>query len=279
VNVLVLGAGGFVGRHLLPALKAAGHRPWPGRPDWLQAHRPQAWASLAAGMDAAIYLPGTLHDRAGRQSGWMTRLHHHAPLALLQAGVPRLLHLSALCGGDSAYARSKRAGEQALLNGAAHSVQTLHIVRPSLVVGAGGSSSRQLQRLSAWPWLLLPRALLHCRVQPLRVEDLAEALTRLLRAPASATPLSAVGPESDNLTGWLQRRRALAGRPPARIAAMPDLLAQGTARLGNRVPLGNWNEQTLSLLHHDSFEPDPARSAWLPRLLGREARNPLEGAW
>lgn len=279
MKVLVLGAGGFVGGHVMAALRAQGHEARAGRPDWLQAHRPQAWQALIEGMDAAIYLPGTVRDRAHGRDGWFARLHHHAPLALLQAGVPRLVHVSALCAGTSAYARSKQAGDAALLAHAARSGQAVHIVRPSLVLGAGGVSSRQLDRLARLPWLPLPHAMQDCRLQPLRVEDLAEALCGLLDAPATGQPLPAVGPAVDTLARWLARRRARRGHAPARVRTLPERLARWTAALGDHIPLTAWNRQTLDLLAHDSIEPDPEKSAWLPRLLGRPLQSALEGPW
>jgi uncharacterized protein YbjT (DUF2867 family) len=279
MRVLVLGAGGFLGRHLMQALAAAGHDARPGRPDWRQAHQPEAWAELLKGMDAAIYLPGTVRDRAAGQTGWLERLHHLAPLALLRAGVPRLIHVSALCGGHSGYALSKQAGDAALLDHARTRGQTLQVVRPSLVLGPGGITSRQLALLARLPWLPLPAAMQRCQLQPLRVEDLAEGLVRLLDAPAAGHPLPAVGAEIATLPDWLARRRAQSGAGPAAISTLAACWARLSARLGDHVSLTSWNRQTLDLMAHDSIEPDPTRTAWLPELLGRPLRSALEGPW
>lgn len=291
MRVLLIGSGGFIGRHALSALKAAGHevrtlrRHEPAGPslDWHAAHDPTAWTAVLAGMDAAIYLPGTMRDRNGREQGLLERLHHELPAALGRAcvrqGVRRLVHVSALCGGDGAYARSKRAGERALQDLAAGGALDLHIVRPSLVIGAGGVSSKQFDLLSLLPWLALPAALHRCRVQPLRIEDLADVLCACLHAPPPATPWPAVGPKTATVAEWIARRRAERGATPAHVAQLPDALVRGSARVGEHLPMSSWGQEALALLDHDSCVDDPEETARLPALLGRPLHDPMEGAW
>lgn len=279
MRVLVLGAGGFIGRHLCQRLQAAGHTSVVGRPDWSNAADPAAWRPLVEGVDAAVYLPGTLRDRALGRRGWLDLLHHQAPLALLNAGVARLVHVSALCGGQSQYALSKQAGDAALRMAAQQSGQVLHVVRPSLVVGTGGVSSRLLTRLARWPVLALPQAMQHCRVQPMRVEDLTDGLVALLSDADRGEPLAAAGPDIDTLAGWIARRRALSGAAPARVVSLPDALTRLSARLGEPLSRLSWNCQALELLGSDSIAPDATSTAWWPELLGRPLRSAMEGPW
>jgi uncharacterized protein YbjT (DUF2867 family) len=256
MKILVIGAGGFIGRHLCAALAPGGHeavrarlRPM-GRWD-----SPDAWAPLLAGADGAVYAAGCLRDEAGGTTDLLDLLHHRAPVALANAcqaqGVARLVHVSALCGGVSAYARSKHAGEVALAGRA-------RVVRPSLVIGPGGVSSRMLDRLARLPWLPLPAAVARCRVQPIRVEDLAEGLVTALQAPHWPETWDAVGPEEDSVAGWIARRRAHLGRSAARISTLPAALATASARLGDLVRLGPWCSTALALLAHDSNAPGAA---------------------
>lgn len=287
MRVLLIGAGGFIGRHAPATLHAAGHSVQAlGRAsgfDFQRAERPEAWLPQLDRSDAAIYLPGTMRDRLHGERDLLQRLHHRVPLALGQAcvqlGVRRLLHVSALCGGGSAYARSKQAGDAALLALAAGGGLDLHIVRPSLVMGAGGVSSRQFEVLSRLPWLPLPAALQLCRVQPLRVEDLAAALVACLLAPPPTRPWPAVGPEAAPVPEWIARRRAQRGQRPAVISTLPGPLVQMSARLGDHLPFSSWSREALALLAADSIEPDPHEAARLPQLLGRPLRPALEGAW
>ncbi len=197
-------------------------------------------------------------------------LHHRAPVALADAcdaaGIKRLVHVSALCGGVSGYARSKHAGEVALAGRAC-------IVRPSLVVGAGGVSSSMLDLLSRLPWLPLPAEVARCRVQPIRVEDLAAGIVAALTSPEPPASWTAVGPEAATVAEWIARRREARGLGPARQLELPSALTRASARLGDLIALGPWCSTALELLAHDSAEPVSATPH------GRPLRSAMEGAW
>ncbi len=271
MKILVIGAGGFIGTHVCRALADAGHEAVRAalRPvtDW---DRAAAWQPLLAGVDGVVYAAGCLRDQAGGVTGLLDLLHRRAPLALADAcdaaGVTRLVHVSALCGGVSAYARSKHAGEVALAGRAC-------IVRPSLVVGVDGVSSRMLDLLARLPWLPLPAEVARCRVQPIRVEDLAAGIVAALSGPQPAAPWTAVGPEAATVADWIARRRAARGLSPARSLTLPGALTRASARLGDVIAVGPWCSTALELLAHDSAEP----AATSP--LGRPLRDAMEGAW
>ncbi|MEO6276677.1 NAD-dependent epimerase/dehydratase family protein [Roseateles sp.] len=275
MKILVVGAGGFIGSHLCRALAEAGHEAVRAglRPvtDW---ERPEAWRPLLAGVQGVVYAAGCLRDQAGGVADLLDLLHHRAPVALAEAceaagqtaDVKRLVHVSALCGGVSAYARSKHAGEIALAGRAC-------IVRPSLVVGVGGVSSRMLDRLARLPWLPLPAEVARCRVQPIRVEDLAAGIVAALASPQPPSSWTAVGPDAATVAEWIARRRAALGRGPARHIELPQALTRASARLGDLVALGPWCSTALELLAHDSAEPHA------PSPLSRPLRNAMDGAW
>lgn len=270
MKVLVIGAGGFVGRHVLGALAAAGHEAVRADLEPVDCwDLPEAWETQLKGVDGVVYTAGCLRDQASGVGDLLDLMHHRAPAALADAcearGITRLVHVSALCGGVSAYARSKQAGEIALAGRAC-------IVRPSLIIGVGGISSRLLDRLSRLPWLPLPTAVASCRVQPIRVEDLAAGIVAALATP-HAPSWTAVGPEAATVAEWIARRRATRRLSPARQVELPDALTRASARLGDLVPLGPWCSTALDLLAHDSAEPVEASP------LGRPLRNAMEGAW
>lgn len=271
MKILVIGAGGFIGGHLCQALADAGHEAVRARlrpiADW---DRPEAWRPLLAGVQGVVYAAGCLRDQAGGVAGLLDLLHHRAPVAVADAcdaaGITRLVHVSALCGGVSGYARSKHAGEVALAGRAC-------IVRPSLVVGVGGVSSRMLDLLARLPWLPLPAEVARCRVQPIRVEDLAAGLVAALASPQPLASWTAVGPEAATVAEWIARRRAARSSSPARHIELPQALTRASARLGDVIALGPWCSTALELLAHDSAEPQTQSP------LGRPLRAAMEGAW
>ena len=116
-RVLLVGATGFIGRHLAASLVAAGHGVTrAGRAEIDLAKKPPAEiAARLAGHDVVINTAGLAGDAAG-QTMWAV---HRAGIARLiatcrTAGVPRLIHLSALGAapeGGTRFQRSKGAGE------------------------------------------------------------------------------------------------------------------------------------------------------------------------
>lgn len=271
MNILVIGAGGFIGRHVTQALAVAGHRPIAAAVRPVSAwDAPDTWAAALDGIDGVVYAAGCLRDQADGERDLLDLLHHRAPAALASAcearGITRLVHISALCGGVSAYARSKHAGDIALAGRAT-------VVRPSLVLGPGGVSSRMLDRLSRLPWLPLPAAVARCRVQPIRVEDLADGIVALLAAPGPHPDWTAVGPDTITVAELIARQRAARGQAAATVQPLPDALSRLTARLGDHLPLGPWCSTALELLAHDSIEPEAASP------LHRPLRAATAGAW
>ena len=157
MRILLVGAGGFIGRHLHAALSAAGHavlasarRPAPGS-DWLRldlaelARDPQAFA-WPAGIELVVNAAGLLStDRA--QLHEVQHLGACALFELAAAHGARVLQISALGaedGQDTDFLASKAAAERHLLSLGIPAV----VLRPSLVLGPGAASSRWLQRLS-----------------------------------------------------------------------------------------------------------------------------------
>ena len=161
--VLVVGGSGFIGRHLVAALAAAGIRVTvPSRRRERAKHlillptvdvvEADVMAGgvlerLCAGKQAVYNLVGILHGRRGRRDERgqneygpdFARMHVELPQAIVAAcrasGARRLLHVSALGAAPDApseYLRSKAIGEQAVL--AAEDLDVT-VFRPSVVSG------------------------------------------------------------------------------------------------------------------------------------------------
>lgn len=282
MNVLLCGASGFVGRHIQAALHAAGHRVRAAsrrsQPpvDFAHALHARDWQAHLHGVDAVVNAVGVLRD-SRRQP--MQALHDAAPRALFdacaQAGVRRVLHVSALGidGNPTLYARSKRAADAHLLaltgSGALDGV----VLRPSLVFGREGDSSRLFMALARLPLLALPRPVQQGRVQPVAVRELAEVVARLIAQPAPQARrglLELGGPRALTLAAFIATLRAQLGHTPARTWTLPDALTRLSARVGDRISVSPWCSETLALLATDNVTPDTPIAA----LLGRAATPP-----
>jgi uncharacterized protein YbjT (DUF2867 family) len=209
-SVLVVGGSGFIGRHLVASLAAAGIRVTvPARRrerakhlillptvDVIQADvmAPGVLQRLCAGKQAVYNLVGILHSRRGRRDERganeygpdFARVHVELPQAIVAAcrlaGVRRLLHVSALGAardGPSEYLRSKAIGEQAVL--AAEDLDAT-VFRPSVVFGP---EDRFLNTFAAMT-RFLPVMAVPCpeaQFQPVYVGDVARALHYALEEP------------------------------------------------------------------------------------------------
>lgn len=162
MRILLVGAGGFIGRHLHAALRAAGHavlasarQPDPAAPgDWCRldlaelARDPQAFA-WPAGIELVINAAGLLSTDRAR----LDEVQHLGACALFELAAAhgaRVLQISALGaedGPDTEFLASKVAAERHLLKLGIPAV----VLRPSLVLGPGAASSRWLLRLAPWP--------------------------------------------------------------------------------------------------------------------------------
>ena len=260
MRILLVGASGFIGAQLLRALSAAGHSTiatsragtGPALPgvEWraLDLLAPQAfdWP------DAELLINATGLLSTNPEPLW--QLQAEASCALLRAAAERgmrLLQLSALGAGeqpDVPFLASKAVADDCAL-GLGVPAQVL---RPSLVLGAGGASSGWLQRLSPWP--LVPLLNNRARLQPLHVDDLCGAVLALLRQwPAQNAVLPLVGPESLTQGQLLDRLRAAQGWAPARYLSLPGWLATPLGMLGERLGWRALNRQTLRLAARDNL--------------------------
>lgn len=280
MRVLLLGARGFIGRHIAQALHAQGHHvvtpsAVPQGTAFNMAHltTPAAWQphlqTQHGVVDAVVNAAGVLRGRADRP---MHRVHALAPSALFatcaQQGIRRVIQISALGVDeiDTPYAQTKRAADAALLALQAQGRLEGVVLRPSIVVGNGGASTALFQALARSPWLVWPQRATLCQVQPLAVQDLAWGCVRLLSEQRHFNGvLAAVGEEQASIAQWVARLRAQRGHRPAIVCILPDTLAAMSAWFGDLVPLTPWGRATWALLSHDNVADSRAWQAVLGR--------------
>ena len=198
-NVTLLGGSGFVGRHLAQVLSERGIAvtvPSRYRERAKQElivlptvsvveadiRDPAALMSVVAGADAVINLVGILHEtRRGAFEQAHVELPNKVLAACREAGVPRVLHMSALCAdakGPSRYLRSKGVGEANMLAASGEHL-AVTAFRPSVIFGRGDSFLNMFAKLLK----VLPVVALgspDARFQPVWVEDVARAFADAL---------------------------------------------------------------------------------------------------
>jgi uncharacterized protein YbjT (DUF2867 family) len=245
----VTGAGGFIGRHFVAALRTAGHTViagvrWPTQPDSIDCDfsrdiLPDAWIPRLAGIDVVINAVGIL-----RESGANTfeRVHISSPKALFEAcqrlGLQRVIQISAL-GSPAAgeYLVSKLHGDVEL----AHLELDWTIVRPSLVYSISGSygGTSLLRAMAALPGVLIVPGSGEQLMQPIRAEDLAQVVVGLIDKKAGIREvISAVGPEPVSLLRYLLETRRWLGLPAPLVVRIPEGIARFGAWLGEHVSNG-----------------------------------------
>lgn len=199
MDVAVIGATGFVGSHLVPALERAGHRvravsrAGRRRPDWSEAvvalaadvESGAGIESAVLGADAVVHLVAIPREHGGRS---LERVNVDGTRHVLQAahagGARRFVHLSALGVADDPQLRflsSKWRGEQLVRESGLEWV----VLRPSLLFGQGDGFFTLIRTTLTWwsPGIVAIPGDGQTRFQPLAVDDLAFAIERCVSEP------------------------------------------------------------------------------------------------
>lgn len=262
MNILLVGATGFVGGHLLRALQQAGHsviatcrkpvsQGWPGV-QWQAldlgrlAADPGCWV-FPESVDLVINAAGLLSVDAAE----LSRVQDQGARALFDLAAHhgvRVLQISALgasAQSDVPFLASKGAADDYLLGLGIPAV----VLRPSLVVGEGGASSAWLAGLSPWP--LIPLLDLNAQLQPVHIDDLVGAVLAVLRQwPAESMVLPLVGPEPMRLAKVIDHLRVAQGWRAGRYLQAPLLGLGGW--LGDRLGWRALNAQSIALAQRDN---------------------------
>ncbi len=287
MRVVLIGGTGFLGTHVARALLAAGHEVWAlsrrGRGPLQEvrylkgdAARNQGLAEAVTGTDAVFYLAGII--REGEQSFEAVHVEgvRSVVAAMREAGVRRLLHVSALGarrGTRSRYFETKAKGEAIVRE----SGLEWTIFRPSLVFGEGDEFfGKILKGLVRMPLPFIP--LVGSGDYPFRpvwAGDVAEAMVQSLRKPETiGEAYDLVGPREYTYRELvLLVRDALCSRKP--LLSLPVGFFALLARLPG-APITR--DQLYMLLMGNTGDPGKMRAAFslewrpleaeLPRILG-----------
>jgi nucleoside-diphosphate-sugar epimerase len=307
--VLVTGATGFVGRHLIAELRARGHavRAMVRRGSVFdlgpsveicevgninRVH----WPEALQGVDAIVHLAAVAHRGSPRDEAEARRVRsvNVAAVAELTAAaaalsVRRLILLSSIgvLGTDSGnsafdgsspaaphdfYSQSKLDAERAAENAAVDSTLELCIIRPPLVYGPGapGNFGRMIQ------WLAkgtpLPLGAIHNQRSLISVWNLCDCVIAFLSGPgAVGKPLVVADEETISTTELLRLCARLMERPARLLPAPVALLRLAGSILGRRVDI----ERLCGSLVVDTRDTY-VRTGWrAPKTLQDELRRAL----
>jgi len=285
--ILVTGASGFVGRHVMRELAAGeasvramvrnarGAAALEGIPCELvrgDVTDPASLRAAARGVRTIVHLVAIIEGSPATFERVMAAGTGNLVEAAREGGVRRLVLMSALGTSQAAtvpYFRAKWAAEQAVASSGVEHV----VLRPSFVFGAdGGALPRflRLARLAPVTPVLGPGTQ---RVQPIWIDDLVRAVQLALETDATGGPIELGGPDAVTWNDlWARLKTALGTRRPA--LNLPFWLARGPGALLEKLPGAPLTRDQLRMLEGpDNIVTDGGASM---RRLGLDDRLPLD---
>ncbi len=284
--VTVFGGSGFVGRHLVRALARRGYRVRVAvrRPDLAQflqpignvgqihavqanLRYPQSLARAVDGADAVVNLVGILAEE-GRQTFESVQADGARAVAeaAAAAGVARFVQMSAIgadAGSESAYARSKAAGEAGVLA----VIPSAVITRPSIVFGPEDSFFNRFASLARISPVMPLVGGGETRFQPVFVGDVAEAIALAVDGTArTGTVYELGGPEIRTFRELIEYVLAVTGRKRL-LVPLPFGVARVQAGILEAVKYASFGllpeeflltRDQVNLLAHDNVVTDAA---------------------
>lgn len=261
--ILVTGAGGFVGRHVVRALAARGervralvrHAAGATMLDDIECELargdvtdPASLRGAMAGVDAVVHLVAIIAGRPADFQRVMTAGTANVLDAAREAGVRRFLYMSAL--GTSAetsdrvpYYGAKWASERAVAaSGIGHV-----ILRPSFVFGHDGGVLPRFLRIARLAPVTPVIGRGTQRLQPIWVDDLAAAVGAALADRRQGGVIELGGPDVVDWNGlWRLLKDAQSTRRPA--LHLPLWLMRPQALLLERLPHAPLTRDQLTML-------------------------------
>jgi len=264
--VLVTGAGGFVGRHLVPVLIGEGWRvrravrSLSGSDDevLIGSIGPATdWQATLAGVEAVVHLAARVHHPGEEGAAELYRaVNTEGTLQLARcaeaAGVRRFVHVSTiLVNGNSTdgrapfreddipaprgvYGSSKAAAESGLKQ-LAETVDTrIAVIRPPLIYGAGALGNFRLLVRAIQRGIPLPFGAIRNRRAFLGVENLASFIANRLSGADSKFDIFLVADEMQISTPEFVRQIARAAGSTARLVPVPVTALQVLLKMSGR---------------------------------------------
>ncbi len=240
MKIGVIGATGYVGGRLVPALLAAGHQvrclartpdrldrvPWRADVDVARADvlDLDSLESAVDGLAAVYYLVhamGHADDfaRSDRTGARNTRI------AAERAGVARLVYLGGLGGDDPDELSTHLASRHEVGEVLAEGTVPVTELRAAVIIGSGSASFEMLRHLAdVLPVMVCPRWVTKTRCQPIAIADVLHYLVAILDCPETAGRVLEIGgPDVLTYREMLDRYAAIAGLHRRYVLSVPVL--------------------------------------------------------
>ncbi len=254
LRLCVLGGTGFVGKHLVHRLVSLGHSPTvlTRHPERHREFRigsgvrllktnpydSDSLRTVLADVDGVINLVGILNEEGKSQfQGAHVELPRSIVKAMREAGVSRLLHMSALNANvnesRSRYLKTKGEGEDLVHNAPGLEVTSFC---PSVVFGPGDSFFNRFAKLLKISRPVFPLACAQARFAPVYIGDVVDAFVKALEDKTTiGQRLELCGPRAYSLQELVQFTAEQIGCRTI-IAELPDFAARLQAYALGLVP-------------------------------------------
>jgi uncharacterized protein YbjT (DUF2867 family) len=265
----VFGGTGFLGRRVVRRLREAGfavriaaRHPERGRSLFadgdpgiasIRADINEESAVAAAIGSYAVVNAVSLYVERGKDTFRSVHVEAAARVARFaaEAGVQRLVHVSGIgadAGSPSAYIRSRGEGEAAVLRAFAAAT----VIRPAVMFGPDDAFVApllsMLRRLPAFPLFGGGGT----RLQPVYVEDVGEAVARIMRLPATERIYELAGPQVYDYRSLLLVLGESLGRKPL-LLPVPFALWKVIGTVGELLPARSITRSQVELMECDNI--------------------------
>jgi uncharacterized protein YbjT (DUF2867 family) len=280
---LVLGARGYIGALLAPALVASGHsvrtmsRSLPPGPDAIRGdvRDPDALAAAMSDVDVVFHLVHSMdvEDYAAVDA----EIARSVASAAAEAGVRQIVYLGGPAPSDrplSAHLASRTEVGDILLAGEVPAL----VLRAAMVVGAGSASFELLARAALVAPVVLRPAWMSHRSRPIAVRDVLFHLVRAAATEPVAGAVDIAGPDTVTYLELVQRCARVAGLPwrvPVPVAGVPAAAAAALSPLPAPLVTALMESLKHDLVPESVLAPPPGGGTPLDRAL-REALGVAE---
>ncbi|MBJ3816334.1 SDR family oxidoreductase [Shimwellia pseudoproteus] len=282
-KILVLGASGYIGQHLVARLNAAGHQvtaaarrvawlekqPWPGVTcRYVDLHQPESIPPVLEEVDTLYYLIHSMGD-GSRLVEREQQAAAHLRSALLRYPVKQIIYLSSLQSrkGDahSAHLQARQLTGDILRDADIPVTE----IRAGIIVGAGSAAFEVMRDMVYNLPVLTPPRWVRSRTSPIALENLLEYLVRMLDHPSDQQRIfEAAGPEVLSYQQQFERFMDISGRhrPLIPIPLPTSLISVYFLNIITSVP-PVIARALIQGLRHDLIPDDTSLRALIPQPL------------